>query len=454
MHEAVTKIVRVSAVCSVMLVFLFSGCAVGTASDSTLSTVSATPLSLSITSPSSNVELFTNLANVLGTVSTPDAAVKVQGHAAYVDAQGNFTGYALLSEGANTIDVEASANGQTHSQVIILDFTPPLAIFLNEPKYGVDYTQNPLIATGCVSDPGAAVTVNGIMATVSADGSFSVPIRVSYGDTLTAIATLGDKTDSMSFRILLYPPTGPIPIVRQDFNHLIYIEAGETFTQQMTIDMAKLIDEPSTLSYQLMPVAFVNDRQQKISWPTGLEISIQPSSFIAYPDATYSSLMVFKAASDMPSGEYNFEVDTTIDDGPFIGAWIKVVVVPKGGSIGKTIEVNQSQTVDGITFTLQKVELSAKGMIVTAFNTPPGYSLPQGPNLAPPQFMVHATGSYSIDTGIPVSAGYSGIRFLDSGVLHTWVVNMPVPKDARTLIFTITSLGDWQGQWSFKVPLG
>jgi hypothetical protein len=131
-----------------------------------------------------------------------------------------------------------------------------------------------------------------------------------------------------------------------------------------------------------------------------------------------------------------------------------IIILPETGVIAKTIEVNQSQTVNGITFTLQSVELSATGMTVTAFNTPPGYNLPQGPMLAPPSLMeLHATASYSIDGGASIFIGSSGISFLDSGMRHVWTSNMPVPKGAKKLTFTIATLGTLSGPWTFNVPL-
>ncbi len=129
------------------------------------------------------------------------------------------------------------------------------------------------------------------------------------------------------------------------------------------------------------------------------------------------------------------------------------LVLPPEGVMEKTIDVNKSQTVGGITITLERVELLATGMKIYAFNTPPDYSLPQGPMLPPPKFMIHADAEYSIDGGDVKQAGPSGIRFLDNGTRHTWDNLDPVPKTANELTFRITKLGDWVGPWEFRVPL-
>jgi hypothetical protein len=131
-----------------------------------------------------------------------------------------------------------------------------------------------------------------------------------------------------------------------------------------------------------------------------------------------------------------------------------MLIQPPQGVMEKTIKVNQSQTVGGITFTLQRLELTDTGLKVYAFNTPPEYSLPQGPMLPPPQLMgLHAEAEYRVDDGTAKQAGLSGIRFLDDGMLHTWDNLDPVPSDARELTFRINKLGDWEGPWEFKIPL-
>ncbi len=142
---------------------------------------------------------------------------------------------------------------------------------------------------------------------------------------------------------------------------------------------------------------------------------------------------------------------------------IKVLIQYPQGAMEKNIEINQSQTVNGITITLERVELSATGMKVYAFNTPPGYKIPidSSGNIDPQTdlWSVNAMAEYSIDDGLTMFAGLSHIRFLDNGMTHTWDDLDPVAKTAKELKFIITILGDpfhkdyWQGPWEFKVPL-
>jgi hypothetical protein len=130
------------------------------------------------------------------------------------------------------------------------------------------------------------------------------------------------------------------------------------------------------------------------------------------------------------------------------------LILPAEGVIEKTVEMNEPRTIDGIIITLNRVELTATGMEVYAFNTPPSYYLSERPQPTPPEFMkLHAEAEYSLDGGVMIEAGPSGIGFLDDGMRHSWTHLDPVPKGTREITFVITKLGDWEGPWEFKVPL-
>ncbi len=156
------------------------------------------------------------------------------------------------------------------------------------------------------------------------------------------------------------------------------------------------------------------------------------------------------SGKQVPPGWYSVEVTLATSR----GSATRVLVLPPEGVMEKTIEVNKSLTVNGITITLERVELTATGMKVYAFNTPPNYSLPPGQPGPAPSFWVHAFADYDTDGGIMKQANPSGIRFLENGVLHTWDDYIdPVSKNAKELLFRITKLGDWQGPWEFTIQL-
>jgi len=130
------------------------------------------------------------------------------------------------------------------------------------------------------------------------------------------------------------------------------------------------------------------------------------------------------------------------------------LILPAQGVIEKTIEMNESRTVDRITITLKRVELTTAGMKVYAFNTPPDYYLSERPQPPPPEFMkLHAEAEYSLDGGSWQKAGPSGIGFLEDGMKHSWKHLAPVLKGTKEITLVITKLGDWEGPWEFKIPL-
>ncbi len=144
------------------------------------------------------------------------------------------------------------------------------------------------------------------------------------------------------------------------------------------------------------------------------------------------------------------------------GTMTKLLIQFPQGAMEKIIEVNQSQTVNGLTITLERVELSAMGARFCAFTIPPDYSPPQPqdsvplPPPPPPAPMVPVHAQYTVD-GVTKDAGYSGIGAHGDGIRLIWGYHEawldPVPSDAKELTFTITRFGDWQGPWEFFIPL-
>lgn len=122
------------------------------------------------------------------------------------------------------------------------------------------------------------------------------------------------------------------------------------------------------------------------------------------------------------------------------------------GAMEKTIELDQSRTVNGITITLKSIKLSSMSVEVWGFMTPPGYI----PNMRPIQHMYRVKAEYIAD-GVTRDAGYSGIGFETDGVRISWgdepVYLDPIPSDTKELVFRITSLDDYRGPWEFRIPL-
>jgi len=134
----------------------------------------------------------------------------------------------------------------------------------------------------------------------------------------------------------------------------------------------------------------------------------------------------------------------------------RVLIQHPQGAVEKTIDLNQEQTVNGITVTLERIELMVDGARFSTFFIPPAYTPPPaGPGL-PPAPVVTARAEYSF-SGVTRNAGTAGFSTKDSGMRLVWGIGMhkldPVPSDATELVFTITQLNDWQGPWEFRIPL-
>jgi hypothetical protein len=146
-----------------------------------------------------------------------------------------------------------------------------------------------------------------------------------------------------------------------------------------------------------------------------------------------------------------------------------VLVQYPQGAMEKTIELNQSQTVDGITVILERIVLMDEGSAFYVFFIPPGYTPapPLAPGVQPPPPGIIARAEYSV-SGITWNAGLAGFGTRDDGMKLVWggypdenlepvhghadYLN-PIPADAGELTFTITQLNDWEGPWEFRIPL-
>jgi len=138
----------------------------------------------------------------------------------------------------------------------------------------------------------------------------------------------------------------------------------------------------------------------------------------------------------------------------------RVLIQYPQGAMEKTIELNQSRTVNDITVTLESIELTATGMTLNAFGTLPGY---RPPPAASPFMYVFA--EYSVDGNAVKQAGSAGMQFLENGTKFIWNRYVdPVPSDAKELVFSISTITlsfapDKPdelvvGPWVFTVPLG
>jgi hypothetical protein len=204
----------------------------------------------------------------------------------------------------------------------------------------------------------------------------------------------------------------------------------------------------------------------------------------------------------VPAGWYDAYVlasgGTTAAPQQMQGEATRVYVMPPEGVLQKTITVNQSVTVNGVTVTLEKIELTTQGMKVYASSDdlppltptliPPPVTIPT-PALPPstiegttlpvtatgigtgagpvssssavativppllPPLANFAMAQYSIDGGAVEQAGFSTASVVNGRLEQLWSGLHPVSNNARQITFTITSLDGRQGSWVFVINL-
>jgi hypothetical protein len=132
---------------------------------------------------------------------------------------------------------------------------------------------------------------------------------------------------------------------------------------------------------------------------------------------------------------------------------LELVILPPEGVMEKIIEVNESLTVNDITVTLERIELSTSGVVFYATGIPPDYDPPDNPSLLPLSQVKPAWAEYRLDDGSLKDAGKSGGVHLKDGIKYTWGSLDPVSSGTKKLTFTVVQLSRWDSPWKFHVSL-
>ena len=120
---------------------------------------------------------------------------------------------------------------------------------------------------------------------------------------------------------------GPLTTSQIRFEDSALLKAGET----KSLDVGLYTKEdfgpgPHEVSYKLFRVAR-GYGQDEIPMPEGLEVSIEPARFMAYPNAAYHSTITIKTSPELSPDEYCFRFESECKDSPmWTGGWITVIV--------------------------------------------------------------------------------------------------------------------------------
>jgi hypothetical protein len=230
-------------------------------------------------------------------------------------------------------------------------------------------------------------------------------------------------------------------------------------TVRITIDFTNIGPEAITLSQYPPEIQMLSraDKMVRLFMAGAEELQLEPGATATY-NLTWDQRD--ENGTQVSPGWYLIDVKnvTYVRGSPprttraSFGETAKIYIQYPQGAMEKVIDLNQSKTVNGITITLERAELSAEGAMFYCFVVPPGYTPSQSVTMV--MTPVHA--NYSFD-GITRDAGLAGWGARGDGIKLVWGYPErlldPVPSDARELTFTITRFGDVDGPWEFKIPL-
>jgi len=108
------------------------------------------------------------------------------------------------------------------------------------------------------------------------------------------------------------PGKSHLSMARVLYDDSVSLKAGETKSLDVTLETRK--SGPGRIIYEISRV------------PDGLDVSIEPSQFMAYPDTEYNSTITIKASPDLQPGKYRLSFGKNFER-VFSGVgWIEVSV--------------------------------------------------------------------------------------------------------------------------------
>lgn len=223
---------------------------------------------VAITSHGNQQYLNAPLITLSGTIDDPSASVTVNGRAAVVSASGFSIANLALSEGPNTILVEATdpaGNRSGDSIVINLDTVPPV-VQISSPQANTK-VKTPVIAVfGTVSEENVSVTINGIPASINGQ-NYSIAALTLIEGTNTIQVEAKDRagnsgTTSISITLDTVPPlvinpvTTPTSIRSQTITGSRASNAVVTVTVNTTA-LAGLVTYPTASTWSCTITALI-----------------------------------------------------------------------------------------------------------------------------------------------------------------------------------------------------
>jgi hypothetical protein len=301
---------------------------------SAFSCESTPPLALKIDYPVEGAVLRTNLIKVTGSVSNPEAIVKINGTAVSL-SEVEFSEFIQLEEGNNQITISASTKRQTIEKTINVTFVPVVAVFLSIPQI-----PNFFVVGGYVFPPQSSVRVNDNPVIVDEQGMFSSQIQLSEGNNIIrATAEYAGSEDKDTITIPVQNGIAEFPLGqglanldRLEFDNFVSIKAGQSMVLNITHDIRKNVRAPAEYFYGFTPVA--NEYgEQEVPLPAGMNIRLVPAKIKVYLNTKYPIELSIQTEQDTPTGDYWIKLYRSNDRGiKLTNRWIKITVTDSTGS--------------------------------------------------------------------------------------------------------------------------
>jgi hypothetical protein len=197
----------------------------------------APPL-IRISQPAEGITVPNATVTVIGAVTDDDriASVKIGGTLAALD--GNvFSGPAQLAEGNNTITVTAfdRSGNQSTAQLHVTRFSVP-SVAITAPSDQAVVAAPAVTISGTVSDPAAAVRVNGIAAVVSGATWRADGVMLQQGRTVVTATATNAAGHQASATVFIYRDSVPPRLT-------VYSPADGTTVYAPSIDVTGMVDD-------------------------------------------------------------------------------------------------------------------------------------------------------------------------------------------------------------------
>ena len=244
--------------------------------------VDTVPPVITIISPQGNSVLSSKSITIKGYVD-PGSTILLDGKSVTVDGAGNFEAGVEISTSPQTIRIDATdiaGNTAQKTLILYLDLTPP-PLSITKPVMFQQVSKLPLLVEG-KTEKGAKVTVNGEVAEVKDDGSFSFALSTLPEGELSKIEVVATDSAGNSTRQVVSVKYSKTTIIRLQvgnktalINDSTYtLEASPTIVSGRTMVPFRFIGEAfgATFNYDsIFKIVEINFNGQEIKMQIGIK---------------------------------------------------------------------------------------------------------------------------------------------------------------------------------------